>query len=274
MQMVARTTQKYSLLTLQKGFAALELIAESSNGMGVTELSSQMSEPVTVVFRILRTLSELGCVMQDPRTKRYGLGMRIWELSEKAVARLGIVEIAQPILARLTQLTGETSSLAVVQGNEFLYVASVNGQQPLRAYVPPGSRTPLSYPTASGRVIVAHSKPEVIDAVLDSGLKRFTTATITDVKRVRTILANVRKNGVAVVHGEYQQLLSAIAAPIFNPMGDCVAAIAISGVTQGLAGASLPNLVETVKSQAENFNNALRGMPPPREMSLTFSARR
>ena len=267
------STQKYNLLTLRKGFAALERIAESSGRIGVTELSVQMNEPVTVVFRILRTLAELGCVIQDPRTKRYGLGMRIWELSEKIIAGLGIVEIAQPILAQLTHLTGETSSLAIAQGNEYLYVASVNGQQPLRAYVPPGSRTPLSYPTASGRVLVAHSKQETIDAVLADGLKRFTAATVTDAKRVRTILMGVRKNGVAVVHGEYQQLLSAIAAPIFNPLGDCVGAIAISGVTQGFAGAALPQLIQTVKTQAENCSNAMRGMPPEREAALTSSRR-
>jgi len=257
---MACALQKYNLLTLRKGFAALSAIAESPGGLGVTELSNKMHEPVTVVFRIVRTLVDLGCLVQDPATKRYGLGTRIWELSEKAVARLGIIELAQPILLRLTQLTSETSSLAIVQGSDFLYVASVNGRQPLSAYVPPGTRTPLAYPTASGRVLLAHSSPETIDAALAGGLQRFTPTTVTDTRRVRTMLAAVRCNGVAVVHGEYQQHLSAIAAPILNPLNACAGAIALSGLTQRFVGETLSQLIHTVKTQAEHCSAAWRGI--------------
>jgi IclR family transcriptional regulator, acetate operon repressor len=157
---------KYSLLTLRKALGVLELVAESGGEVGLTEISVQLQEPVTVIFRILRTLSELGYIAQGPKTKRYRLGVKVWELSEKAVARLDIVVAAQPVLSRLTQATAETSSLAIMQGKEFLYVASVSGLQPLRAYVPPGSRTPLSFPTASGRVLLAYSTPDLVEGVL------------------------------------------------------------------------------------------------------------
>jgi DNA-binding IclR family transcriptional regulator len=250
---------KYSLLTLRKGLAVLELIAENGGDIGLTEISAQLEEPVTVVFRVLKTLSELGYVTQHPTSKRYRLGLKIWELSEKAIARLDIVAAAQPVLARLTQRTAETSSLAIMQGKEFLYVASVNGSQPLRAYVLPGSRTPLTFPTASGRILLANSKPEFVDEVLAEGLKRFTPATVTSVDRVRGILKDVRNAGVAVVHGEYQHQLSAVAVPILNAVGDCVAALALSGLTQRFEGKALPDLIRAAKAEAANLSNLLQG---------------
>ncbi len=258
---------KYSLLTLKKGLAVLEVVAETAGDIGVTELSNQLKEPITVVFRILRTLTELGYINQDPKTKRYRLGPRIWELSEKAIARLDIVKSAQPFLSRLMQVTGETSSLAIAQGTEFLYVASIDGFRPLRAYVAPGSRTPLAYPTASGRVLVAFSKPEITDEVFAQGLKRFTPSTVTDPDRIRSILQEVRGCGFAIVHGEYQHQLSAIAAPVLNSVGDCIAALSISGVRQHFQGESSARLIAAVKSEAAALGKWLReaasGEPGP-----------
>jgi DNA-binding IclR family transcriptional regulator len=250
---------KYTLLTLQKGLTVLELIAESAGDLGLTEISAKLKEPVTVIFRILKTLSDGAYITQDPKTKHYRLGVKIWALSEKAIAKLNIVEAAQPVLSRLTKATGETSSVAILQGKEFLYAASVDGLQPLRAYVPPGSRTPLTYPTASGRVFLAYSKPEFTNEVLADGLKRFTPATVTDEDRVRAILNEVRRVGIAVVHGEYQQQLSAIAVPVLNSVSSCVAALSLSGVTQRFEGKVLPRLMQVVKSEAKELSNRLQG---------------
>jgi len=250
---------KYSLLTLKKGLAVLELVAETAGDIGVTELSIQLNEPVAVVFRVLRTLTDLGYLNQDPKSKRYRLGPKVWEISKKAIARLDIARTAQPFLSRLMQVTGETTSLAIAQGTEFLYVASVDGLQPLRAYVTPGSRTPLAYPTASGRVLVAFSKPDITDEVLAQGLKKFTPATVTDLGQFQSVLEQVRECRFAVVHGEYQDQLSAIAAPVFNSVGDCIAAIAVSGVTQHFQGESSARLIEALKSAAEKLGEWLRG---------------
>jgi DNA-binding IclR family transcriptional regulator len=252
-------TPSYSLLTLEKGLRVLELIADNAGDIGVTQLSTQLNEPVTVIFRILRTLVSLGYLNQDPRTKRYSLGLRVWELSEKAVSRLDIVETIQPILTRLTHLTGETSSLAINQGKDFLYVATVNGLQPLRAYVEPGARISLSLPTASGRTILAFSPQEVIDEVLAGKLQRFTPKTVVDPSRLRSVLEDIKRRGVSIVHGENQPQLSAVAAPIIDSVGRCIGALAMSGVTQErFEGKALDKIVQLAKSEAEKVNALIR----------------
>jgi IclR family KDG regulon transcriptional repressor len=249
----------YSLLTLEKGLRVLELIADNAGDIGVTQLSAQLDQPVTVIFRILRTFVSLGYVNQDPRTKRYSLGLRVWELSEKAVARLDIIETIQPVLTRLTHLTGETSSLALNQGTDFLYVATVNGLQPLRAYVEPGARIPLTFPTASGRAILAFSPQQIIDELLVGKLRRFTPKTVVDPSKLHSILEEIRRKGVSIVHGENQQPLSAVAAPIIDTVGRCIGALAMSGVTQvRFEGKALDRIIQLVKTEAEKVNGLIR----------------
>lgn len=252
-------TPSYSLLTLEKGLRVLELIADNAGDIGVTQLSAQLDEPVTVIFRILRTLVALGYVNQDPRSKRYSLGLRVWELSEKAMARLDIVETIQPILTRLTHMTGETSSFGSNLGKDFLYVATVNGLQPLRAYVEPGARLSLSLPTASGRAILAFSPQDVVDDILAGKLQRFTPKTVVDPVKLRGILEEIRRRGVSIVHGENQPQLSAVAAPIFDSVGRCIGALAMSGVTQErFEGKALEKIINLAKSEAEKVNGLMR----------------
>src|SRR5262249_25587601 len=187
------------------------------------------------------------------------LGLRVWELSEKAVARLDVVETIQPILTRLTHLTGETSSLAINQGKDFLYVATVNGLQPLRAYVEPGAPIPLSMPTASGRAILAFSPQEGIDDIVSGKLQRFTPKTIVDPIKLRGILEEIRRRGVSIVHGENQPQLSAVAVPITDSVGRCIGAIAMSGVTQErFEGKALDKIVHLAKAESEKVNALIR----------------
>src|SRR5262249_23154196 len=181
------------------------------------------------------------------------------EMSEKAIARLDIVETVQPVLTRLTRLTGETSSFAINQGKDFLYVATVNGLQPLRAYVEPGARIPLAMPTASGRAILAFSPEDVVDQILSGKLQRFTSKTIVDPNRIRSILQEIRRRRVSIVHGENQQQLSAVAAPIIDSVGRCFGAIAMSGVTQErFKGKALEKIVQLVKTEAGKVNELIR----------------
>ena len=268
-------TPSYSLLTLEKGLRVLELVADNAGDIGLTQLSAQLDKSTTVIFRILRTLVGLGYLNQDPRTKRYSLGLRVWELSEKAVARLDIVERIQPILTRLTHLTGETSSFAINQGKEFLYVATVAGLQPLRAYVEPGARIPLSMPTASGRAILAFSPQDVIEELLSKRLQKFTPKTIVDPAKLRSVFEEIKRRGVSVVHGENQQQLSAVAAPIMDSVGRCIGALAMSGVTQGrFEGEALEKIIQLAKREAETINELIRNrnqplVPPKKRLKAT-----
>ena len=123
---MAVASKRYSLLTLEKGLLTLEVIADTAGDIGLSELSARLDEPVSVVFRVLRTLVSRGYLTQAPITKRYSLGIRAWELGRKAAARLDVRDSVQPALNKLTRATGETASFAWVQGLEYAYIATAD----------------------------------------------------------------------------------------------------------------------------------------------------
>jgi DNA-binding IclR family transcriptional regulator len=252
-----RASDGYSLLTLEKGLGTLELIAASEHDIGVSELSARLNEPVSVMFRVVRTLMNLGYVKQDPSTKRYSLGLRAWELGERAAARLDIRGVVQPSLDRLTRTTGETASFALVEGCEYCYVATSDGNQPLRAYVERGSRLSLATPSASARTILAFSAGQVVDAVLAGKLKQHTSITVIDPARLRVILEETRLRGAGIVHGENQQQLSAVAAPVHIRGRECIGAIALSGLTLRFKADALKRMVQLVRAEAKDVEGRL-----------------
>ena len=248
---------RYSLLTLEKGLLTLETVSNNAGDIGLSELSARLNEPVSVMFRVLRTLVNTGYLNQDSATKRYSLGLRVLELGERAAARLDIRRSVQPALNRLTEATGETASFAWVLDREYAYIATADGSQPLRAYVERGSRLPLSSPTASARAVLAFSDAELVDAVLDGRLNRQTPTTVTDPQRVREMLTTIRERGVAVVHGENQPQLSAVAAAIRGANGRCIGAIALSGLISRFEGESLRRMVQLVKAEAKDLERRM-----------------
>ncbi len=261
----------YTLRTLRKGLAVLEAFEHSDTTLSLTELSNRLEESPTVVFRILKTLERDGYVEQDPDTKRYNLGLRIWEIGRRALSRIGLTEAVRPTLERLTEQTGETSSVAVPRGVELVYVAVVEGLDPLHVYLEPGSRAPL-YLTASGKAMLAFSSRDLFDAVVAAGFARRTPATIRSASGLRVRLEEIRRDGISIAHGENQRHLSAVAAPILHPAGRCVGAVAVSGLSFHFTADRLPRISEAVAKAATEIaakvgggDSAPRLVRPPRD---------
>jgi DNA-binding IclR family transcriptional regulator len=224
---LAVTRTRYTLHTLAKGLKVLETLEAADNGLSLTEIAHRLRQSQTVVFRLLRTLAEHGYVQQDPPTKRYTLGLRLWEMGARAAGRTGLVEAARPGLKWLTSVTGQTSALVVLRDTDVLYVDVVEGLEPLRFYADLGARAP-AYATASGKAMLAH-RPDLVPDVVRKGLRRLATGTITRSADLRHRLAEVRRTGLSINRGERRDDIAAVAAPIFDARGECVASISISG---------------------------------------------
>jgi IclR family KDG regulon transcriptional repressor len=255
---MATATRQYTLRTLRKGLALLETLAEVGDDLTLTEIARRLDESPTVAFRILKTLAAADYVRQDPETKRYRVGLRLWELGTRALHRAGLrlIDVARPVLKWLTQVTGETSALAILRGTDSLYLDMVDGSEPLRVYAEPGARAPI-YATASGKAMLAFGEPELIARVVRAGMKRLTPLTLTRESQLRRRLAEIRRTGLAINHGERRADIAAVAAPIFNARGECVAAISISGPVARFQGDNLEALKRRVRKASEEISTKL-----------------
>lgn len=253
---------EYTLHTLQKGLALLETLEAAGSGLTLTELARRLDESQTVVFRLLKTFEERGYVQQEPATKRYSLGLRVWEMGATVARRTGLVEVARPVIRWLTGVTGETSALVVLRDADVLYVDIAEGSEPLRVYAEVGQRAP-AYATASGKAMLAHHAG-ALPQVLERGLKRLTPSTVTSVAELERRLAEVRRTGLSVNQGERRDDIAAVAAPIFDAQGDCVAAVSLSGPRSRVSGEALDELKRHVRKAAEEISSKLGHREPDR----------
>src|SRR6266446_3203291 len=252
----------YTLKTLRKGLEVLETLADDRGALTLTALAERLRESPPVVFRILRTLEERGYVEQDASSKRWHPGFRAWEIGCRVINRTGLVEAARPLLKTLTEFTEETSYLAVVRGTDMVYLDTVVGLEPLRVYAEPGFRVPL-YLTASGKAILAfQGGGGLLDRVLRATMKKQTPLTITRPGALRARLDEIRRTGVSINRGERRTDVSAVAAPLFDRAGDCVAAMGVSGPLQRFTGDRLVRLIESVRKAAHEASARLGYVSP------------
>lgn len=245
----------YTLLTLRKGLAVLEALETAEGGLTLTELARRLRESQTVVFRLLKTLEERGYVHQDGGSKRYSLGLRVFEMGARAVGRTGLLDTARPVLKWLTGVTGQTSGLVVLRDTDVLYVDIVEGSEPLRYYAEPGTRVP-AYATASGKAMLAWH-PGRVSPVVRAGLKRLTPSTVTRASDLERRLDEIRRTGLSINRGERRDDIAAVAAPVFDARGECVAAVSVSGPRTRFTDDNLEDFKRHVRKASEEISMKL-----------------
>jgi DNA-binding IclR family transcriptional regulator len=209
----------------------LNLLKENVDGLGITELSNRMELAKSTVHRLLSSLKNQGFVRQDPLSERYLLGLKLIELGSIVSQSLEIRKIANPIMSRLVQETGETSHLVVLEDGEVVYIEKIESPYTIRMYSLIGKRAPV-HCTGVGKAIIAHiPESDVRKIVEQKGLKKFTENTITTIDDLFANLQEIREKGYSLDKEEHEPGIYCVAAPILNHNGESVAGLSVSGPT-------------------------------------------
>ncbi|RME85565.1 MAG: IclR family transcriptional regulator [Caldilineae bacterium] len=236
--------------SIQRAVAILRSFTETEPELSVGELSRRLNLHKSTVSRILATLQQEGLVGQNPVTGRYRLGLGLVSLAGVALGRLDVRGIAQPHLPHLVEITEETINVTVLDGSECVNVERAASPKPIHYVGWIGRRTPV-HCTAGGRVFLAFMPEQKRRALLAAPLRRYTSCTITDPEQLLCTLQQVREQGYAVVHGEFEEGFSDVAAPVLNHRREVVAALVVSGpsfrLTPERIASFLPDLLETAR---------------------------
>ncbi|MCB0334086.1 MAG: IclR family transcriptional regulator, partial [Bdellovibrionales bacterium] len=168
--MVKREKANYMIQSVSHAIDVLEELAkagpEKTGGeIGVTELSKRLKLHKNNVFRLLATLELRGYVEQNAQTEDYRLGVKALELGQAYLAQSSLVERATPLLRALSEDTGETVSLAIIQNGLVQYPISFESKRPVRA----NARRGVSFPAkqnAAGRLLTAQLPNSILDEIL------------------------------------------------------------------------------------------------------------
>ncbi|WP_411122324.1 IclR family transcriptional regulator [Streptomyces sp. x-19] len=243
--------------SLERAFDLLERMADAGGEVGLSELSASSGLPLPTIHRLMRTLVACGYVRQQPN-RRYALGPRLIRLGESASRLLGTW--ARPFLARLVEETGETANMALLDGDEIVYVAQVPSRHAVRMFTEVGRRV-LPHSTGVGKALLANHPPEEVRALLGrTGMPAATEKTITDPEHFLDSLADVRRLGYAVDDNEQEIGVRCLAVPV--PNSPTSAAISISGPTGRVTEAATDKIIPVLQEVAAELSVALANQTP------------
>jgi IclR family acetate operon transcriptional repressor len=238
--------------SLERAFDLLERMADAGGEVGLSELSASSGLPLPTIHRLMRTLVDCGYVRQQPN-RRYALGPRLIRLGESASRLLGTW--ARPFLAELVDATGETANMALLDGDEVVYVAQVPSRHSMRMFTEVGRRV-LPHSTGVGKALLAEVSPQEVRALLGrTGMPAATERTITDPDAFLAELDRIRGLGYAIDDNEQEVGVRCLAVTV--PDSPTAAAISISGPAGRLTEAATDKIVPVLHDVARQLAQAL-----------------
>ena len=247
--------------SLERGLAILSSFHSGRPLLGVAELAREVGLSRSTTHRYVATLAALGYLHQDVETRKYRLGPRVLDLGFSALNSMELREVAAPHLRELSDETGYTVNMAVLDGLDIVYVERCRsgraGQREIDLNLHVGSRLP-AYCTSLGKVLLAHMPAPERDAVLERiDFARRGPNTLVSARALAAELDQVRANGFAINNEELAYGLRSIAAPVFAHDGAAVAGINLAvhrtmvSMEQLVAGLSarLRGAADTISAQ-------------------------
>lgn len=206
----------------------LLLFAGGPQYLGVSAISRELGLSKAVVHRILQSLVSREMLRTDPGVPGYRLGPAAVALGASAMSRFETRTAAMPVLSRLRDATGETTTLSGLVGEERVYLAQFESPHEVKMTVDLGVRFPL-HAGSSGKAILAFLPEARREALLARPLPPLTERTVTDTGTLRAELAEILHTGVAVSAGERRSDAGSVAAPLFGPDGEPHGSISVCG---------------------------------------------
>ncbi|TSD98074.1 IclR family transcriptional regulator [Skermania sp. ID1734] len=213
---------------LGKAVTILRAFRPDDQVLGLAELVRRTGLHKATVHRLAGEL--VANRLLDRTGSGYRLSGGLFELGMMASLERGLLELAMPFLQDIYERTHETVHLGVLEGHDVVYVAKLGGHRQAKSPSRAGGRMPL-YCTGIGKALLANADPQLRREVLSGPLVRRTPHTVVAPGMLRRQLSQVVKTGVAYEREESALGIACVAAPVFGPEAQLLAAISVTGPT-------------------------------------------
>jgi DNA-binding IclR family transcriptional regulator len=207
--------------------------------------------------RLLTAMEDNGLIRRVQKGGAYALGYQMLRWASIAQQSNDLPAQARPLLEDLVARTGETAVLMIRDGERALCLDRLDSPQPLRLSIAIGDRVML-HAGSSAKIFLAYlDAAELERIVAQVGLPRFSEHTITDLDVLRSELAHIRVQGYASSFEERDAGAAGVTAPVFDSLGDLVAALGIVGPITRVRPETITALAEAVTGCAARLSRAL-----------------
>ncbi|HEX7558773.1 MAG TPA: IclR family transcriptional regulator [Usitatibacter sp.] len=252
--------RRVRLSSVANSIRLTKAFSEDEYEMGISALATRLGLAKSTVHRLATTLVEYDILEQNRETGKYRLGLALFELGTMVRRKMDTNSGAQVQIHALADETGETVQLAILDHLSVLYIRIRESRQAVRMSSGLGSRAP-AHCTGVGKALIAFQPPEIVQQIIDNGLKRYTQGTITDPEKLRAELATIRQKGYAIDDEEIEVGLRCIAAPIRDHSGQVTAAISVAAPVQRMTKKNLQATIPSVVAAAEAISRRLGYLP-------------
>ena len=244
--------------SLAHGLDILLLYDTATHLFTVSEISKRLGYSQSKTYRLVRTLIKYRFLQEHNGTAQYSLGLNALRLGLLAHQQFNISEIARPFMKELSVLTKETVLLTAVNGTKGIVLERVESEEPIRySLFQPGATIPL-HCGASSKILMAYLREGDWDRIIaKEGLKRYTPNTISDVKKLKAHLREIREREYAFSDQEVDRDVRAIAAPILNSSGELVAGLSVAGPVYRINKKQISSCAKLVMQYAQKISNKL-----------------
>ena len=245
--------------SIEKSIAILNYLSNAREGVRLAEIYPKLLFPKSTVHRILNILVKHSLVSKEKETSKYRLGLQVLKYANSFSDSFDFREIAGPILKKICLETGLTTYLTGWYNGHCICIDSVRPFRVMNIHFSVEINKEMPFHcTSSSKVILAYQSPEEIKRVIyEQPLKRYTTKTIVDPKKLEKHLHKIKESGFAFCDEELEKGVKAIAVPIKNIYGKVIASITIVGLSDRIPSNNIEKLLKILVSSAQQLSKML-----------------
>lgn len=247
--------------SVDRAITVLEILARQREA-GVTDLAAELGVHKSTAFRLVGALERRGLVEQPGLRGKYRLGFGVIRLAGSMASGLDLTQQSRPVCEELAGYLGETVNIGIPSAGMVVNVDQVRGASAIVSQNWIGRQTHM-HPTSSGKVLLAYMGRAERELILEAGLERLTSRTITDPQVLREQFHEIVERGYAVAVEELEVGLNAVGAPIRNLTGEVIAAVSVAGPSYRMTEDRLASIGSVVAKAAEEISARMGYIPPP-----------
>jgi IclR family KDG regulon transcriptional repressor len=252
----------YSAPSVKKAYRILQVVSDSSNGFGISEIATKLKIGKSTVHGITAALEELGLLVRDPLHKKYQVGYSLLELSRKFYRKMELRDVAKVPMEKLMEKVEESVFLGIMNGDHITILDVAESHHKMKITSPPGTRLHL-LAGAIGKVFLAQFAEDKAKEILQKmELKRYTSKSIVDPKKFFKEVEETKKKGYAVDNEEYLPGVRAVAASL-QTASLSPAAIWVVGFTSSFTDQKMEEVILEIRKTVEEISRSLKDHGKP-----------
>lgn len=243
--------------SVERALDLLELFMETTRSMSLAEVSERTSLHPSTAHRLLATLDKRNFVNQDSNSKLYSLGTKFMFPIDGVQSFQMLRNMAHPVLQKISDQSGEGVSFCIRSGNHAMCIAKVSSGRSVDISLQNGALVPL-HATAVGKAILSQLAPDEVRRIIElEGLAPSTVNTITDIRKLETILKEARSDGYAMDYEEWEIGIRCIAVPVLAVDGNVIGAISVSGPAGRMSPGEVQRIANLIQAGGHKLSEKL-----------------